>query len=112
MPSPFPGMDPYLERPGIFPDLHDSLIVFLRDSINEQLPEPYFAAISSRVWIEDTRRRIEPDVNVLRPQTNGPGAGRCVGGGPARDILQNRRFYSRFRTRCRHRGHGMSIACK
>ena len=24
MPSPFPGMDPYLEDPEIFPDFHDS----------------------------------------------------------------------------------------
>src|SRR5206468_11907942 len=44
--------------------------------------------------------------------TNCWSSGRCVGGGPARDILQNRRFYSRFRTHYRHRGHGMSIACK
>ena len=28
MPSPFPGMDPYLENPEIFPDLHDSLITY------------------------------------------------------------------------------------
>ena len=26
MPSPFPGMDPYLENPEIFPDFHDSAI--------------------------------------------------------------------------------------
>jgi Protein of unknown function (DUF4058) len=26
MPSPFPGMDPYLESPDWFPDLHDELI--------------------------------------------------------------------------------------
>ena len=25
MPSPFPGMDPYLEAPSIWPDLHHSL---------------------------------------------------------------------------------------
>ena len=24
MPSPFPGMDPYLESLGVFPDFHDS----------------------------------------------------------------------------------------
>jgi hypothetical protein len=26
MPSPFPGMDPYLENPEIFPDFHDSFV--------------------------------------------------------------------------------------
>jgi hypothetical protein len=29
MPSPFPGMDPYLDNPEIFPDFHDSLIIYL-----------------------------------------------------------------------------------
>ena len=28
MPSPFPGMDPYLESPDWFPNLHDALITF------------------------------------------------------------------------------------
>ncbi|QWK12050.1 MAG: DUF4058 family protein [Thermoflexus hugenholtzii] len=25
MPSPFPGMDPYLERPDLWPDFHGNL---------------------------------------------------------------------------------------
>jgi len=29
MPSPFPDMDPFLEHPEIFPDLHDGLIIYL-----------------------------------------------------------------------------------
>lgn len=68
MPSPFPGMDPYLEHPGIFPDLHDSLIFCIRDALSAQLPEPYFAAIRSRVWVEVSQRAIGPDVDVLRSQ--------------------------------------------
>jgi hypothetical protein len=32
MPSPFPGMDPYLESPEIFPDFHDSAITYLREA--------------------------------------------------------------------------------
>ena len=38
MPSPFPGMDPYLEGPEIFPDLHDSLIILLKEALQERLP--------------------------------------------------------------------------
>ena len=41
MPSPFPGMDPFLEHPEVFPDLHDSLGATLRESLNARLPEPY-----------------------------------------------------------------------
>jgi hypothetical protein len=66
MPSPFPGMDPYLENPEVFPDLHDSLITYLRENLQANLPPPYYAAIGRRVWIEASRRSIEPDVHVLR----------------------------------------------
>jgi hypothetical protein len=72
MPSPFPGMDPFLEHPELFPDLHDSLIAFLRDSLNEALPEPYYASIGSRVWVEASQRPIGPDVKVLRPEVPTP----------------------------------------
>jgi hypothetical protein len=66
MPSPFPGMDPYLENPDIFPDLHDSLITYIRENLQANLPPPYYAAIGRRVWIEASRQSIEPDVHVLR----------------------------------------------
>ncbi|HZW29627.1 MAG TPA: DUF4058 family protein [Isosphaeraceae bacterium] len=52
MPSPFPGMDPYLENPEIFPDVHDSLITYLRAALQARLPEPYIAVLGRRVWIE------------------------------------------------------------
>jgi len=66
MASPFPGMDPYLENPEIFPDVHDSLITYIRENLQANLPPPYYAAIGRRVWIEASRRSIEPDVHVLR----------------------------------------------
>ena len=64
MPSPFPGMDPYLENPEIFPDFHDSFITYLREALQASLPAPYFAALGRRVWIEVSRRSIGPDVEV------------------------------------------------
>ncbi len=39
MPSPFPGMNPYLETPDWFPDLHDSLITFIKGLLQHSLPE-------------------------------------------------------------------------
>ncbi len=71
MPSPFPGMDPYLEDPNIFPDLHDRLIVYISDSLNVELPAPYYTGIGTRVWVETSQRRVGPDVKVLRPELNG-----------------------------------------
>ena len=66
MPSPFPGMDPYLETPEIFPDFHDSVITYLREALQGSLPAPYFAALGRRVWIEVSRRSVGPDVQIQR----------------------------------------------
>jgi Protein of unknown function (DUF4058) len=66
MPSPFPGMDPYLESPEIFPDFHDSAITYLREALQASLPAPYFAALGRRVWIEVSRRSVGPDVQIQR----------------------------------------------
>ncbi len=52
MPSPFPGMDPWLERPALFPDLHDELISCLRTVLNRSLPAGYAALGSSLVWVD------------------------------------------------------------
>ena len=65
MPSPFPGMDPYLEAPSIFPDFHDRFITHLSEAIQPELPEPYYAALGRRAWVEVSERFIGPDVNVL-----------------------------------------------
>jgi Protein of unknown function (DUF4058) len=58
MPSPFPGMDPYLEAPDIWPDVHNSLAGEIRAALNERLPAPYYARVEMRqeVGITDTPR--------------------------------------------------------
>src|SRR5438477_3792624 len=66
MPSPFPGMDPYLEDPEFFPGLHNRLIVEISNTLQATLPRAYYAEVGSRVWIEYPERLVEPDVNVLR----------------------------------------------
>ena len=40
MPSPFPGMDPYLEAPDIWPDFHHALATEIRGELNRLLPAP------------------------------------------------------------------------
>lgn len=68
MPSPFPGMDPYLERRDLFPDLHGSLIFCLKEHMQPLLPEPYYASSSRRTWVEVSERFVEPDVHVVIPR--------------------------------------------
>lgn len=71
MTSPFPGMNPYLEAPDIWPDFHDRLATVISAHLNTALPEPYYARLEMRpelgvVLGEGVPRRIVPDVVVVR----------------------------------------------
>jgi hypothetical protein len=66
MPSPFPGMDPHLEHPRFFPDLHDGLIFVMKEILQPTLPQAYYAQAAQHVWLERSHRYVEPDVNVMR----------------------------------------------
>ena len=71
MKSPFPGMDPYLERHWL--DVHASLITSARNTLNQRLPDDLIARAEERVAVEagpedpsgPGRRRIGPDVRVF-----------------------------------------------
>jgi hypothetical protein len=69
MPSPFPGMDPYLEQPGLWPDVHHGLISEIQATLNRQLRPKYFARVEDRVYLSDEndpgREYIIPDVRVM-----------------------------------------------
>jgi hypothetical protein len=50
MPSPFPGMDPYLESPDWFPNLHDGLIFTIQAALIEPpLPPEQAEWVKSRL---------------------------------------------------------------
>ena len=51
MPSPFPSMDPYLERRNVWPDVHSALIVATRDALAPQVAPAYYVAIEERMYI-------------------------------------------------------------
>ncbi len=53
MPSPFPGMDPYLEKPGFWPDVHHMLISGCREQLGAQLRPKYIVRIEERTYITD-----------------------------------------------------------
>ncbi len=66
MPSPFPGMDPYLENPLHWRGVHHEIISGCAASLNARLPEGYFARIDARVYIVEPPQSFFPDVSVLR----------------------------------------------
>jgi hypothetical protein len=66
MPSPFPGMDPYLEHPRWFHGFHDALIIYILEQLQPLLPDAYYAQGGQRLWFGLARRPFEPDLKLLR----------------------------------------------
>jgi hypothetical protein len=75
MPSPFPGMDPYLEDPAGWPNLHLNLVAEINATLNRDLRPKYFARAEERVYVSDLddpgRRVIAPDVLLLQTHARG-----------------------------------------
>lgn len=72
MPSPFPGMDPYLEAPSLWPDVHSALIVAIRDALSPQVAPSYFVRVEQRTYIlelDDRRLLGRPDVAVVETKS-------------------------------------------
>jgi uncharacterized protein DUF4058 len=69
MELPFPGMDPYLERPSLWPDVHASLISAARDQIQARLGPRYTAMITPYVAFESIEiapvRIAVPDISIF-----------------------------------------------
>jgi uncharacterized protein DUF4058 len=77
MPSPFPGMDPYLEG-YLWPDVHSALASKIRQQLTPLLRPRYTARLAVYV-VEDPSPENEigilsPDVEVLRPVSEAPSA--------------------------------------
>lgn len=50
MPSPFPGMDPYLEDPKLWPDVHARLITVIAELLTPSLRPRYVARVEIRTF--------------------------------------------------------------
>ncbi|MBE9116861.1 DUF4058 family protein [Lusitaniella coriacea LEGE 07157] len=72
MPSPFPGMDPYLEQPDFWSEVHNRLIVAIADCLVSQVRPKYRVAIEKRIYRVDPENDDNnllvgiPDVTVKR----------------------------------------------
>ncbi|MGD2179723.1 DUF4058 family protein [Lusitaniella coriacea LEGE 07167] len=68
MPSLFPGMNPYLENPELWPEVHSRLIVALADEIAPALLPHYYVAIEKRIYLTAPEENLLigiPDVSVI-----------------------------------------------
>lgn len=71
--SPFPGMDPYLEAPSIWPDVHTSLMSIFREQLTPLLAPKYLAELETQVVIDrvdDDPQVVPPDVSVTSPEVS------------------------------------------
>jgi hypothetical protein len=80
MRPPFPGMDPWLEHPVLWPDVHNSLITAIRDALAPMVMPRYFVGVESRTTVLnglDVDLIYRPDVSILSrelpTEPRGPG---------------------------------------
>ena len=73
MHSPFPGMDPYLEAPSIWPDVHTRLMSIVGEQLTPLLAPKYLAELETQVLIDrldDDLQVVLPDVSVTSPDVS------------------------------------------
>jgi hypothetical protein len=83
MPSPFSGMDPYLEDPDLWPDVHAELITDVRQHLTPKLLPNYVARVEQRTYLFDqddpaSELYVVPDARILErewPAAQQPSAG-------------------------------------
>ncbi len=87
MPSPFPGVDPYIEAQGRWEGFHARFMAYGADALNEILPEHYVADLGEHVHLVDLAveepKMVIPDVLVARKNRRsvaGPRGTRTAGG--------------------------------
>lgn len=69
--SPFPGMDPYLEAAGLWPDVHESLMNIFREQLTPLLVPKYVAELNTQIVIDEvvTKNGGDNGPGVLAAQT-------------------------------------------
>jgi hypothetical protein len=73
MPSPFPGMDPYIEACGLWGDFHDDLISEIKRALAHAAPDRYLVRTGERCYVVlvesngKTSYPFIPDVSVSAP---------------------------------------------
>lgn len=72
MPSPLPGMNPFLEAPELWSEFHSRMIVAVADALDDDLSRDYRVAVEKRVYLDQGDETVLigiPDVSVMAPPT-------------------------------------------
>lgn len=65
MPSPFPGMDPFLEERRVWPDVHHALISYIRETLQPKILPKYVARVGEHIRLASIGSTFIPDVMLL-----------------------------------------------
>ena len=68
MPTPFPGMDPYLEHPALWKEVHTGLSVAIADALGPQIRPRYRVSVERRAY----SMILTPDDYALVSKPNRP----------------------------------------
>ena len=95
MPSPFPGMDPYIEHPEVWSDFHGGLAYEIRSELNTMIQPRYVARLVPRVTYEvleiEESRNVRADVAVWRSRPTAEastrGSGAAIAPAPVESLV-------------------------
>ena len=97
MPSPFPGMNPYLEQPDVWVTFHAQSIAAMAERLSSQVRPAYLVHIDSHLWIRElpeddfvakpSRRWLLGRADVFLSETDRTGQGEVAGAGENVSLL-------------------------
>jgi hypothetical protein len=86
MPSPFPGMNPWLEQEGLWQDFHTKFLTAINERLVQQVRPRYVVILEQHLFIhelpaedESIRRAGRADLSLVRPLSEAGGGG-AIGG--------------------------------
>ena len=83
MPSPFPGMNPWLEQDALWHDFHQRMLTAMSDAIAQEVAPRYYVALEEHVYIHEPPEPVarflgRPDLAIVRTSGTSPAASAAV----------------------------------
>ena len=83
MPSPFPGMNPWLEQDSLWHDFHQRMLTAMSDAIAREIAPRYYVALEEHVYIHEPPEPVarflgRPDLAIVRTSGTSPAASSAV----------------------------------
>ena len=92
MPSPFPGMNPWLEQDALWHDFHQRLLTAMSDAIADEVSPRYYVALEEHVYIHEPPEPVarflgRPDLAIVATREPRSGASTAVMEAPVYTVL-------------------------